>query len=384
MNILFLSNNHLSPTEGGIERTTFNLVRELSKDVSYKIFAVFITIPVRIPRVECVEDIIHNGKQINDYIEKFSIDIIIFPTGAWYANLLKSYNPLLKCKIITCLHSPPKVGEDYIIKNLKLEWNKKTLKIKVAFLPQLIYTFIKYPFKVIQVRRQYNKGYTNSDAYVLLSKSFFNDFQKYANLDDIIKLRAIGNSLSFDEFYKVADIKLKKNEILVVSRFDEISKRISYAIKVWQLLDQKTWQFRIVGFGKDEDLYKNMVKEADIKNISFEGKRDPINYYKNAKIFLMTSSFEGWGMTLLEALQMGCVPVVMDSFTALHDIIKHNYNGIIIKNNDIDGMAKAVQYLIDNESEFLRMSKNAIDSSSEFTKEKIAMKWKELFFNLTE
>ena len=383
MNILFLANNHLSPTAGGIERTTFTLIKELSKDPGLKISAVFISIPEKITGVECIEDIIKDGKQISDYIKRLAIDIIVFPAGAWYANLLKSTDPQTKCKVITCLHSPPKVGEDYIMKNLKLEWNKLNINSKIKFIPQYIYTYLLHPLKVSQVRKQYKKGYENSDAYVLLSESFFKSFKTYARLKEINKLSAIGNSLSFEEIFNIADLHHKVNEILVVARFDEISKRISYAIRTWRLLEIRDWHFNIVGFGKDELIYRNMVTEMSLGKISFEGQQDPLEYYRRAKIFLMTSSFEGWGMTLLEALQMGCVPVVMDSFSSLHDIIKNDYNGIIIKNNDIAGMAIAVQSLMDDEEKWLRLSKNAIDSSLAFTAGKTAIKWKNLFYNLS-
>lgn len=38
----------------------------------------------------------------------------------------------------------------------------------------------------------------------------------------------------------------------------------------------------------------------------------------------MTSAFEGFGMTLVEAQQYGVVPIVMDSYKSLHDIIKND------------------------------------------------------------
>lgn len=379
MKILFLANNHLSPISGGIERTTFNLISELAKDITYELYAVFITIPVKIKDVKCIEDTIMNGKQINDYIERLGIDIVVFPAGAWYTNLLKSYNRNTKCKIISCLHSPPKVGEDYIIKNLRLEWKEKDILSRAKFFFKFLMTYCKQPLTVYQARRQYKLGYNNSDLYVLLSESYFDTFRTYARIDDISKLRAVGNALSFDSSEVTADLNQKKNEVLVVGRFDEISKRISYAIKAWKIVDPRNWHFNIVGFGKDEGIYRRMVANYKLKNISFEGQQNPISYYTKAKIFLMTSSFEGWPMTLLESLQTGCVPIVMDTFGSLHDIIEHNHNGIIIKDNDIIAMANAIQSLMDNQDEWIRISKNGIKSSSAFTIEKITNKWKNLF-----
>lgn len=382
MNILFLANNNLSPTSGGIERTTYNLIKELSKDSNFKIFAVFMKIPEKIEGTICIEDTIFEGKQIDAYISQFKIDIVVFPGGAWYTNLLKTYNFDTTCKIVTCLHSPPKVGEDYIIKNLNLEWLNKDFLRKLKSFPHFVITYLTHPLKVYKARKQYSDGYVNSDAYILLSKSYFNLFKKYGKLVDEKKLYAIGNALSFEESFSVQKLSEKKNDVLFVGRFDEISKRISFAIKAWHNVKKSDWNFKIVGFGKDEKIYRNLVSKDNVKNLSFEGKQNPITYYTDAKIFIMTSSFEGWPMTLLEALQMGCVPIVMNSFGSLNDIIEHGCNGFIVKNGDIRGMSNAIQTLIDDDREWLRLSKNAIESSEKFTLEKTAKKWKDLFYQI--
>ena len=52
---------------------------------------------------------------------------------------------------------------------------------------------------------------------------------------------------------------------------------------------------------------------------------------------MMTSAFEGFPMTLVEAQQCGVVPVVMDSYLSLHDIVETGYNGIIVSNEDLTG-----------------------------------------------
>ena len=72
-------------------------------------------------------------------------------------------------------------------------------------------------------------------------------------------------------------------------------------------------------------------------NVSFlKGqKKNPEPYYNEASIFMMTSSFEGWGLTLTEAQQYGCVPLAFRSFASLTDIITDKVNGFAIPNDDI-------------------------------------------------
>lgn len=78
-----------------------------------------------------------------------------------------------------------------------------------------------------------------------------------------------------------------------------------------------------MGDGDDKDLYLELSRRLGLKNISFEGRRNPLDYYRKSAVFLMTSLFEGFGVTLTEAQQMGVVPMAMDSFDAVHDIIVH-------------------------------------------------------------
>ncbi|MDG2431241.1 MAG: hypothetical protein P8M54_02120, partial [Flavobacterium sp.] len=79
------------------------------------------------------------------------------------------------------------------------------------------------------------------------------------------------------------------------------------------------------------------------------------------------------------AQQMGCVPVAMDSFGSLHDIIEHEFNGFIVTNHDLIGYAKQLQLLIDNVELRQTMAWNAVQSSSKFSADKIGTQWLQLF-----
>lgn len=69
-----------------------------------------------------------------------------------------------------------------------------------------------------------------------------------------------------------------------------------------------------MGDGSSKLEYETLVSNLNLKKVEFLGFQDPVPYYKNASIFLMTSSLEGFGMTLVEAQCYGVVPIVMDSF----------------------------------------------------------------------
>ena len=175
----------------------------------------------------------------------------------------------------------------------------------------------------------------------------------------------------------------KKNQVLIVSRFSESEKRILFALKAWKKIQQhiinNKWELIIVGFGKDESLYRDYVKLNKLQNVIFTGKQEPFKYYKESSIFLMTSAFEGFVLTLTESQQMGVVPIVMDSFPSLHDIVINGYNGIIVANNDVTSMAEALKDLIINENKRINLSINGFNYIKKFSVANIAYKWEQLF-----
>ncbi len=118
----------------------------------------------------------------------------------------------------------------------------------------------------------------------------------------------------------------KHKVVLIVSRLDETQKRLSLALRIWKKVKQNPvadgWVMKIVGHGGDYELCENIIKNEDIPAVTLEGRQDPIPYYKEASIFMMTSRSEAWGLTLTEAQQMGVVPI---AFRHLRLVAGHNH-----------------------------------------------------------
>lgn len=170
--------------------------------------------------------------------------------------------------------------------------------------------------------------------------------------------------------------------VLVVSRFEEKVKRLSLILKIWKIMESSyktNWKLIIIGSGPERDMYLNLSKELGLQNVIFEGYKNPFEYYKKASIFLMTSLFEGFPLTLVEAQQCGVVPVAMDSFEALRDIISDGINWIIVDNNNINEYASKLDHLIDDVEYRNSLQINAIRSSRKYSIETIAREWISLF-----
>ena len=83
-------------------------------------------------------------------------------------------------------------------------------------------------------------------------------------------------------------------------------------------------------------------------------------------------------MTILESLQMGVVPVVMDSFPAVRDLVDNGGNGIIVPYGDSEVYAKALLGLMQDNETLNEMRKSAVRSARRFRMENIRAGWMEV------
>ena len=98
----------------------------------------------------------------------------------------------------------------------------------------------------------------------------------------------------------------------------------------------------------------------------------------------MTSSYEGFGIVLIEAMNMKVVPIAFDSFSTVRDIIDNNINGVLITPFDKELYAKKLSDMMSNESAREIYSNNAYLKSQQFQLDVIGNKWLNLFSSLFE
>lgn len=135
-----------------------------------------------------------------------------------------------------------------------------------------------------------------------------------------------------------------KKHILMASRLSS-EKNIELAILSMGEVVKKnpTAGLIIVGSGDQEKALREQVRTLNIQsNVVFEGwQNDLISYYKTADIFLLTSNYEGYGMTIVEALAAGC-PVVATDVGCVGEIMHHGVQGLVVPVGDKDAIVRAI------------------------------------------
>lgn len=180
--------------------------------------------------------------------------------------------------------------------------------------------------------------------------------------------------------------ELKEKTVLYVGRLLEKHKQVSRILRVWKYIeanvDLKDWKLQIVGDGPSRPLYEQIIKGLGLTRVSLEGYQNPLPYYKKSSLFVMTSAYEGFPMTLVESQQNGVVPIAMDSYTSLHDIIINGENGMIVPDGNIEAFYLTISSLMTDESKRQQMAEAGLKSCKQYHASRIVDKWEKIFSRL--
>ena len=222
--------------------------------------------------------------------------------------------------------------------------------------------------------------YNASDRYVLLSEKFVPIFKELVPTAGRPKLTVINNPIKAKD---ISEYKLKENIIFCAARLVP-QKNIEEMLYIWLKIyaSAPDWKFIVAGTGPNMEYLKSLAQKLGVRGIEFVGYVDPTDYYKKSKIFWMTSLFEGFGLTLVEAQTYGCVPIAYDSFASASDIITNGKNGFLIKNGDRKAFIKATLKLIIDGNLWNQMSQESINNYEKFETKTTVKKWLNLFSSI--
>lgn len=279
-------------------------------------------------------------------------------------------------KLIAALHFCP--SQRLLL--YKHPWDRNIFSLKENMVRLLKSMAYKYPFRLYtlrDLRHHFQKMYAESDCVVLLSKNFISEYVCLGGLTESKKIVGINNMLSFPLSNESID---KEKRILFCARMTS-EKRPERALYVWAQLQERLsdWTFDFVGDGELLERLKNLSHKLKLRNVEFHGFKDPKPFFKRSRLFLMTSDYEGWGLTITEAMQNKCVPIVMDTYASASEIIDDGENGYLIAKCDCTAMAEKVYELATNENIWKDMSEAAFCKVRQFASEVIVNNWVRLF-----
>lgn len=160
-------------------------------------------------------------------------------------------------------------------------------------------------------------------------------------------------------------------------------KNIDVAIKAFALLKKKYQrsQFTIAGIGEEKERLGRLVTRMDLHDsIKFAGRvteTRKVTLLGRSWAVLQPSSFEGWGITVIEANACS-TPVIASNVKGLRDSVFNNKSGILVKPKEAEDMAKAMIKIVANRNFRSKLVKGGRSWSRNFVWEKSARKFMQI------
>jgi len=162
----------------------------------------------------------------------------------------------------------------------------------------------------------------------------------------------------------------KRKDILFVGRFVKV-KGLHLLVEAWQKVEHKNGsKLILVGSGNLLDHYS---LPDDIEIHPFSNQQELLKLSDRCKGFVLPSVYEPWGVVIHEFAAAGLPLIVSNACGAVHHLVINNYNGYIIKPNDVNAIKTAISKLLSLETtQLLEMGKNSRKLSQSIYPEKVA------------
>lgn len=183
------------------------------------------------------------------------------------------------------------------------------------------------------------------------------------------------------EYLKVShDEKKIPHSVLWLGRVVNEQKNVLLAVEVMRYVTKKIPDavLRIVGSGDHSEVVDQLI--ALIKKYSLEQNvyiydydTDVEKYYSTSEVFMMTSSYEGFPMTIIES-KMNSLPLVLFDLPYL-ELLKDGQGYISAPFGDVKGMADAIVRIMTDRELYCKLSEGAKDSIEKFKQHDISKDW---------
>jgi glycosyltransferase involved in cell wall biosynthesis len=387
MNIALFLEQRFDTNAGGVQRSTSKLA-EIFKGFGHNVILIStslkpseVTSWLEIP----IYHINTDTEQLlfNQIIEKEEISMIINQAG--YSLKLTKFlvkNKGNNVKILSLLRINPLNFYDNYKESIGFFFSQRNL----SFLNNVVVQKLWLRYHILRISYEFDYIIKNTDAFVMLSDRFKEDLYFLApNLRKYHeKIHGITNPFERPSINIKDTIKEKDNIILFVGRLHIVQKRVDLLMEVWKKLHQTLpdWKFWVVGDGESKSMMENYCLQNKLDRVTFFGTDNPNKYYKKAKIFHLTSAYEGFGNVLIESQSYGCVPLLFNSYSSAQDIVTDKENGILVEPFNIDQYVNQTLELINDSQKLSKMALSAYENVNRFSYSKTYIKWDAVFKNL--
>lgn len=349
-------NSRNNSTFGGAEKTMVMLANYLVKK-GYEVSLCSIDGNSKMYDIDA--KVIFEGKELNNYNKLSNHWEMLVNTNRY----LKKYRPDI---VISFWLQPVAYG--FVL--------AKLFKMKLFYSerndPKREYGFISRILRKIAI--------VMSDGLIFQTQDALNYFKKYSE-----KSIVIPNPIYFTK-EQYPYIEKKDNRIVNVGRLSEQKNQSLLIDAFYQISKQHTdVTLEIYGYGSLEEELRSQIQNLDLKNrIFLKGtSKNILDEIKSARLFVLSSKYEGMPNALIESLGLGIPTISSDCpIGGPKFLIQHGENGLLFKNNDIDDLVEKMNTLLSNKEKSNKYAMKGRKILDKLNQDKIFSIWESFVNNI--
>ena len=278
---------------------------------------------------------------------RYPIDILL------NSNKFKNKKILVIHDYMLCTKLKDLLSYKYIFKNLHNFWLLKsiyhTLLFKLSVSKSDYFIFNSFYTKdnlKNWVRKNY---YINKDSLVIHPIPSFSP-KKVCNENKIIKYKTNKQKKDINILFVTGLPKTKRSELIM-----PIIKKLAEEMSDFNFFVSVVGIFKLKGENLPRNIFLNIPKQS-------LSEKNLIQRYLNADIFISTSSDEGFGIPLLDAItfEISSIATSIPAYEEIKKVYKSNNLFLISQNSQVDDYINAAKYLI--QEDLLNRQKNRAKS----------------------
>ena len=190
--------------------------------------------------------------------------------------------------------------------------------------------------KDIGGEKEFCQVYNAVEQIICVSKEIK---QAVESLVDKERLYVLHNPQDTEKIRRMAEEYVKFDgdglHFINVSRLDDKSKGFMRLLDVCKKLNEEGFSYHlwIVGDGIDAKKIQNHACELELRNVHFLGQQsNPYKYIRAADFYVCSSHYEGFSMTMMEAVILG-KPIITTHVSGTMEMLDDGRYGMIVENS---------------------------------------------------
>ena len=349
---------------GGISRYFLNLHNQyLKKDIDAKIIA-----PIH-------SNIFLKNSKYNNFNGCYIKD---YPK--YTRKILKTYNHFFS-KFFSKLFKPDIIHKTFYYKNF--DNNHKIKKILTVY--DLAHEIYYKEYNNSEINKPKKNALKNVDYIICPSNKTKSDLINYYQVPED-KIKVIYMGIHKFEDIKNKNLSIKSDPFILYVGDRKRYKNFHTLLKAFSISSKVQKDFKLICFGGgkfNDDEKKKIIDFKIEKNkiIQIDGDDEKLfHLYKNAKVFVFPSKYEGLGLPHLEAMSIGC-PVISSNHEAILEAVGDAAE--LFNPNSAEELCFKMEETLYSSEKIKNLINKGFDRSKEFSWKKCSNETLEVYKKIT-